>query len=190
MAKLRLILFLVLAFFLVSAKPIKAQTAAVSNETYFLAKVVNILEEKDLILGDFKNPYQQLQVELESGPNKGQRVQIDHGGIDSISESQKVTVAEEIVLSTFGQLFIKGMRIGREHVTSLVNTLVMAYAGASLPLFLMFALNPGNQPVWTIFNNELIAEEIIRTLSGSFGLVLAVPLTTILQLLDSAQVWY
>jgi uncharacterized membrane protein len=75
-------------------------------------------------------------------------------------------------------LYKKGIKIGREHVTSLVNTLVLAYAGASLPLFLYFSATAGTQPLWVTLNNEMIIEEVIRTLVGSTALVLAVPITT------------
>ncbi len=80
----------------------------------------------------------------------------------------------------FRQLFKSGLVIGREHIASLVNTLVLAYAGASLPIFLTLVLNPNNYPLWSIVNSELIVEEIVRTLAGSIGLVAAVPLTTLL----------
>ncbi|HUD20294.1 MAG TPA: YibE/F family protein [Patescibacteria group bacterium] len=81
---------------------------------------------------------------------------------------------------SFGQLLKSGLAIGREHISSLVNTLVLAYAGASLPIFLTLVLNPNNYPLWSILNSELIVEEIVRTLAGSIGLVAAVPLTTFL----------
>lgn len=81
---------------------------------------------------------------------------------------------------SFTQLVISGLRIGREHVASLVNTLVLAYAGASLPMFMTLIINPNHYPLWTILNSEMIIEEIVRTLSGSLGLIVAVPLTTIL----------
>lgn len=80
----------------------------------------------------------------------------------------------------FGELFSSGMAIGREHITSLVNTLLLAYAGASLPIFLFIVLNPSGQPMWFILNSEILMEEAIRTLAGSFGLVLAVPITAFL----------
>jgi len=81
---------------------------------------------------------------------------------------------------SFGSLFKSGMEIGREHIASLVNTLVLAYAGASLPIFLFIVINPAKNPMWSILNSELIAEEIVRVFAGSFGLVLAVPLTALL----------
>lgn len=81
---------------------------------------------------------------------------------------------------SFGSLFKSGMEIGREHIASLVNTLVLAYAGASLPIFLFIVINPAKNPMWSILNSELIAEEIVRVFAGSFGLILAVPLTALL----------
>lgn len=79
----------------------------------------------------------------------------------------------------FGELVRSGLRIGTEHIAALVNTLALAYAGAGLPLFLFIVLNPNHQPLWLILNSELIMEEIVRTLAGSIGLILAVPLTAV-----------
>ena len=76
----------------------------------------------------------------------------------------------------FGELFRRAMRIGQDHVAATVNTLVLAYVGASLPLFLMFSLARGNYSY--LVNYSFIAEEIVRTLVGSLGLIAAVPLTT------------
>ncbi|MEX0665891.1 MAG: YibE/F family protein [Acidimicrobiia bacterium] len=73
-------------------------------------------------------------------------------------------------------LYRAGLRIGRDHVASTVNTLALAYVGASLPLLIIFVL--ADQSLSTIANSEVIATEIIRTLVGSIGLVLAVPITT------------
>ena len=75
-------------------------------------------------------------------------------------------------------LYRAGVRIGRDHVASTVNTLVLAYAGASMPLLLFFALT--QQSLGVVANGELVATEIVRTLVGSIGLVASVPLTTAL----------
>jgi len=72
-------------------------------------------------------------------------------------------------------LFYSGLRIGKEHILSMVNTLVLAYAGASFPLFLLFGLQKQN--LWVTLNSELVAEELIRTLVGSLILLFAVPLS-------------
>jgi uncharacterized membrane protein len=81
---------------------------------------------------------------------------------------------------TLWALAEQGFLIGREHILSLVNTLVLAYAGTSLPIFIFFAINPSHLPWWVIINNESVAQEIVRTIAGSFGLMLAVPITTFL----------
>lgn len=75
-------------------------------------------------------------------------------------------------------LYRAGIRIGRDHIASVVNTLVLAYAGAALPLLLLFSI--AQSSVGTVANSELVAEEIVRTLVGSIGLVAAVPVTTAL----------
>jgi uncharacterized membrane protein len=77
------------------------------------------------------------------------------------------------------KIYKRGIRIGREHIGALVNTLAIAYVGASLPLLLLFYSSSQGTFLTTI-NNELFATEIIRTLIGSIGLVLAVPITTFL----------
>jgi len=92
----------------------------------------------------------------------------------------------------FRELFRSAMRIGQDHVAATVNTLVLAYAGAALPMLLMFSLGRGNYGF--LVNFELIAEEIVRTLVGSLGLVTAVPLTTAIAILfalraDSLEKW-
>lgn len=81
----------------------------------------------------------------------------------------------------FPQLFRSAMRIGQDHVAATVNTLVLAYAGASLPMLLMFSLGRGDYG--TLVNFEFVAEEIVRTLVGSLGLIAAVPLTTAIAIL-------
>lgn len=75
-------------------------------------------------------------------------------------------------------LYRAGIRIGRDHIASVVNTLVLAYAGAALPLLLLFSI--AESSVATVANSELVAQEIVRTLVGSIGLVASVPVTTVL----------
>lgn len=103
------------------------------------------------------------------------------GVLDDITISQAAIVDELATtakLTKTKDLYNRSMVIGKDHITSMVNTLVLAYAGASLPLLLIFTNNP--HPFSEIINYELIAEEIIRTLVGSIGLILAVPITTII----------
>jgi uncharacterized membrane protein len=70
------------------------------------------------------------------------------------------------------------MRVGRDHIASSVYTLVLAYAGASLPLLLLFDL--GGRSFSSVVTSEIIAQEVVRTLVGSIGLVASVPITTAL----------
>lgn len=92
----------------------------------------------------------------------------------------------------FRGLYQSAMRIGQDHVAATVNTLVLAYAGASLPMLLMFSLGRGDYGL--LVNFEFVAEEIVRTLVGSLGLVAAVPLTTAIAILfvlraESLEKW-
>ncbi|MGI5827721.1 MAG: YibE/F family protein [Patescibacteria group bacterium] len=76
----------------------------------------------------------------------------------------------------FKDLYQKAMKIGQDHIASMINTLILVYAGASLPLLLLFIDNP--QPFAHVINHEIIATEVVKTLVGSIGLVIAVPVTT------------
>lgn len=76
------------------------------------------------------------------------------------------------------EVYKRGIRIGREHIGALVNTLAIAYVGASLPLFLL--VQNATTGMLFIINSETFSTEIIRILVGSIGLVLAVPITTII----------
>jgi len=104
------------------------------------------------------------------------------GVLDDVTTAQAATVEEIHAANAtlnFKELYARGTSVGREHIASLVNTLVLAYAGASLPLFLLFVATR-TQPLWVILNQESIIEEIVRTLAGSSALILAVPITTAL----------
>ncbi|MEV6314224.1 YibE/F family protein [Streptomyces sp. NPDC051776] len=103
------------------------------------------------------------------------------GVLDDVTVTQTSVVwelkqADETM--TVRQLYRAGLRIGRDHIASVVNTLVLAYAGAALPLLLLFSV--ARSDVSTVANSEIVAEEIVRTLVGSIGLVASVPVTTVL----------
>lgn len=108
------------------------------------------------------------------------------GVLDDITIAQASVVAElKTANSKLGmrELFVRGMRVGHDHIASLVNTLVLVYTGTSLPLLLLFV---SGQRTWTsLINYEPVAEEIVRTVVGSIGLIAAVPITTAL-----AAYWY
>lgn len=103
------------------------------------------------------------------------------GVLDDVIIAQTVTVFELSKTDPGlkpGELRSRGMRIGVSHLTSMVNTLILAYASTALPLFILFYLYP--EPWHLTINRELIAEEILRAMIGSLGLMLAVPLTTVI----------
>jgi uncharacterized membrane protein len=105
------------------------------------------------------------------------------GALNDVTTTQSATVFElvhSMTKPTLGHVVGRSLVIGREHILSLVNTLVLAYAGASLAIFLFFILNPSSQPLWVMINSETVFDEVLRTIVGSFGLILAVPAVTLL----------
>jgi uncharacterized membrane protein len=103
------------------------------------------------------------------------------GVLDDVTVTQVSTVAalrRTDPTLTPQELYREAIRVGRDHVASTVNTLVLAYAGAALPLVLLFA--QGTVPVARILTGEIVAVEVVRMLVGSIGLVLSVPITTAL----------
>ncbi|MBI5729265.1 MAG: YibE/F family protein [Candidatus Magasanikbacteria bacterium] len=104
------------------------------------------------------------------------------GILDDITTAQAACV-EEIHYAnptlTFKELYRRGLSVGREHIASLINTLVLAYVGVSLPIILLMVSSKGGS-LWVVMNSGFMAEEIVRALVGSLVLVVAVPLTTFL----------
>jgi uncharacterized membrane protein len=101
------------------------------------------------------------------------------GALDDVTVTQASAVWEVAAANErldHSQLFAAGIRVGRDHVASSVNTLLLAYAGAAMPLMLLFGLS--GQKLGIVANSEVVAVEIVRTLVGSVGLVAAVPITT------------
>ncbi len=100
------------------------------------------------------------------------------GVLDDVCVGQASAVFELLNANrelSWAELFRSSLNIGRDHIAAMVNTLLLAYVGASLPLMLVFTIY--REPIWRRINREPIAEEIVRTLVGSMGLVLAVPIT-------------
>ncbi len=106
------------------------------------------------------------------------------GVLDDVTVTQSATV-EQLHRAEPGAgrrgVIGRAMRVGRSHIAATVNTLMLAYLGAGLPLLLLFALG-GQSPLITL-NGELVAVEVIRALVGSVGIVAAVPLTTVVAVL-------
>lgn len=104
------------------------------------------------------------------------------GALGALTDS---TVAQAAVIRelssvnpflSWRKLYASGMKVGFDHIGSLINTLVLAYAGSALPLFVLFDL--GGWSVTRVVNFEMIASEIVQALVGSIGLILAVPIST------------
>lgn len=103
------------------------------------------------------------------------------GVLDDVTVAQASTVFtlyEADPQQTFGQLVARGMRVGRDHIASVINTLFLAYAGASLGLLVLFSTS--GLPASELVNSELVATELVKTIVGSLGLLSAVPLTTVI----------
>jgi len=103
------------------------------------------------------------------------------GILDDVSITQASVVQELKAANpnlSVRELYRRAIRVGRDHVGSLVNTLALAYVGVSLPLILLFVR--AESTISLTLNQEIVAVEIVRIIVGSIGLILAVPLTTII----------
>jgi uncharacterized membrane protein len=102
------------------------------------------------------------------------------GVLDDVTVTQAAAVEQLHAADPGGgraSVVARAMRVGRSHIAATVNTLMLAYLGAGLPLILLFALS--GQTALNVLNGELLAVEVIRALVGSIGIVAAVPLTTV-----------
>jgi uncharacterized membrane protein len=102
------------------------------------------------------------------------------GALDDVAIGQSSTIFELKKANpqlSWPALFRHGMVVGRDHIAAMVNTLLLAYVGAALPLLLLFSAYA--EPLAMTLNQEIIAEEIVRTLVGSLGLLAGVPLTSL-----------
>jgi uncharacterized membrane protein len=103
------------------------------------------------------------------------------GVLDDVTVTQAAAVWELSAANPAAsrrELMSAGLRIGRTHVASVVNTLVLAYAGAAMPVLIVFAIQ--DLPALSVISTEQVAMEIVRGLIGSLGIIAAVPLTTAL----------
>jgi uncharacterized membrane protein len=103
------------------------------------------------------------------------------GVLDDVTVTQAFTV-EELAAANPGygtsQLYAAAIRVGRAHIASVINTIVLAYAGASLPLLvLIVALD---DPIGQVLSDQLVATELVRSAVGTMGLIAAVPITTLM----------
>jgi uncharacterized membrane protein len=110
------------------------------------------------------------------------------GVLDDVTMSQASLVTElHHANPTAGMAALVGgaLRVGRDHIAATVNTLFLAYAGAALPLLILFVT--GQDSLGTVATTEIVAVEVVRALCGSVGLIAAVPLTTILAALVATE---
>ncbi len=109
------------------------------------------------------------------------------GVLDDVTVTQAVTVTELAranPLSRAGELYRAGSRVGRAHIASVVNTVVLAYAGSSLPLLILVVT--AGDTLGDVVTDQVIAQEIVRSAVATLGLVAAVPVTTGLAALVAA----
>jgi uncharacterized membrane protein len=112
------------------------------------------------------------------------------GALNDITTTQAMTILELKKADSklnFVALFSKGFSVGKEHIASLVNTLILAYVGSAFAVFIFFVLNPAKIPYWVVLNNEIVADEVVKILAGSIGLLLSVPIVTFLASLIFSQ---
>lgn len=105
------------------------------------------------------------------------------GALNDVTVTQAATVFQLKKVKhemTFSELVTHGFSVGREHASSMVNTIILVYAGSSLGVFFFFIINTKSQGYLVLLNNEFIVEEVIKTLSGTLGILLAVPIVTLL----------
>jgi uncharacterized membrane protein len=110
------------------------------------------------------------------------------GVLDDIAVTQAYTVTELANANPalgFTKLYQAASRIGRAHITSVINTIVLAYAGASLPVLLL--ITAGGAPLGEMITREWLTQEIVRAIVGTLGLIAAVPITTALTALTAQR---
>ncbi|MEI8360606.1 MAG: YibE/F family protein [bacterium] len=104
------------------------------------------------------------------------------GVLDDVVIAQVETVNQLYKIDaklSVSEAFSRAYKVGVSHISSMTNTLFLAYAGASLAILILFSSGQSGYTTWSqAINNEMLATEIVRTLAGSIGLILAVPLST------------
>ena len=106
------------------------------------------------------------------------------GVLDDVTVSQAATVGEISRANPgygFAPLYRAGIRVGRAHIASVINTIVLAYAGSSLPLLVLIVAD--NSGIGDVVTDQVIAQEIVRSAVATIGLIAAVPITTLLAVL-------
>ncbi|THJ13152.1 YibE/F family protein [Nocardioides sp.] len=110
------------------------------------------------------------------------------GVLDDVTVTQAATVTELARANPsygFRRLYRAGSRVGRSHIASVVNTIVLAYAGSSLPLLILIVAN--NDSLGGVVTDQVIAQEVVRSVVATLGLIAAVPVTTALAALSARR---
>lgn len=110
------------------------------------------------------------------------------GVLDDVTVSQAATVGEISRANPgygVGPLYRAGIRVGRAHIASVINTIVLAYAGSSLPLLVLIVAD--NSGIGDVVTDQVIAQEIVRSAVATIGLIAAVPITTLLAVLAAHE---
>lgn len=157
-------------------------TIALSWFLVNIARLAGLSSEEAAFIVDIGKQSMNLQGILLSGIIIGTL-----GALDDIVIAQ-VTVVEELYSANSRmpkkEVFRKAFKVGVAHISSMTNTLFLAYAGAALPLIILYVSGQSAFGSWDVaLNNEMIATEIIRTLAGSIGIVLAVPISIFISVL-------
>jgi uncharacterized membrane protein len=103
------------------------------------------------------------------------------GVLDDVTVTQAATVGELAKANPafgFAQLYRSGSRVGHAHIASVINTIILAYAGSSLPLLIIIVANNGS--LGGVVTDQIVAQEIVRSVVATLGLIAAVPITTAL----------
>lgn len=149
-------------------------TTILAFGTTSIAKIIGIGSEEATFLASYLGPVNFKGILL------GAIVLGTLGVLDDVTTAQAAAVNELKSANPkykLKDLYNRGMSVGKEHILSLVNTLVLAYVATSFPILLLLTIN-NTQPIWVLLNSEFIIEEIIRSVVGSLALVFAVPITT------------
>lgn len=144
-----------------------------------LAKLSGAASEDVLFLFNFQGEMINLKGLLLAGIIIGTLGALDDIVISQIATCREIAKANRSL--SYKELFKRTYKVGISHIASMTNTLFLAYAGVSLPLLILFASGQGVLSSWQqAINTELVATEIIRTLTGSIGIIMSVPIATAL----------
>jgi len=152
-------------------------TAFLADAFIYIARLTGMAQEEILFLIDLGKGTLDFRGLLLAGILIGTLGALDDVVISQIEAVSQLKIANPKLTKT--KLFKMAFEIGNTHMGAMINTLFLAYAGAAMPLLLLFSVH--QEPFISfhqIINNEMIAIEIVRTLVGSIGLILAMPLAT------------